>query len=88
MKSQIINSKEFRCIVLERYTYAMQEILEWNCKKIDKKLSVSLFGGELQKRAEAEIECFKKKIPKKELIHKFYEILLYNPYPELFTNIR
>lgn len=80
MKSQIINSKEFRCIVLERYTYAMQEILEWNCKKIDKKLSVSLFGGELQKRAEAEIECFKKKIPKKELIHKFYEILLYNPY--------
>ena len=80
MRSKIFNSEMFRIYVTEKYSYAMQEILIWNCEKIHKELASSLFRGELYNRAKAESRILTQEMPKEQLIQKFCEILQLNPY--------
>lgn len=80
MRAEIFNSGVFRTGVMEIYVNAMQEILAWNCQKIDNILFKSLFGGKNQKSAEKEIRGLGKLMPQEECVQEICRILLIDPY--------
>lgn len=79
-KSRLFNSDAFRVYIAEKYAYAMQDILIWNCKNIDNELVSSLFGGALYKRAETQSRVLTQEAPKEIKLQQFCDILLMNPY--------
>lgn len=88
IKSDLFNSPEFRMELEGMYMQAMHEILLWNCKQIDEKLSISLFQGELYDCVGAHIKNTFKNVSSEQMIKGFFDNFLLNPYyPDLYVHI-
>jgi len=80
VRSEIFNSKVLRAGIMEIYANAMQEILAWNCRKIDNELFDSLFDGENQRYAEMKSHALERLTSQEERVQEICKILMINPY--------